>query len=662
MNNRTPPSSDLQTILRKAQTSFINQQYSDAANYFTRALEHAPNNPDLLFSAGNAFRHIENFASAAEMYQQAISKRPDFFAAHCNLGAALQQLHHYSEAIIHIEKAVQLQPEIAQLHLQLADLYSRQSNRDRAYEVLLTALERWPESPEILNGLGNLSFEKHQLNKAKEYYVKALQIRPDYADAHYNLGNILREWKHLDEAVTCYRNAIRFRPDAVLPLVNLGEALQLLGETDESESCFRKALAIDPKCRLAHHNLLVSMNYNYRYTRQEVTDAHNRWGEQFALKVPHHTWLNDPAPDRPLRIGYLSPDFCNHPAAAFLEPILRHHNRDLFEVYCYAQTVHHDDRSERFKRYAHQWHAIERLDDNEVVELIRNDAIDILIDTAGHLNGNRLGVFAQRAAPVQISGIGYPCVTGLNVIDYRITDSVIDPQEVQSGVTEQPLRIKNCFCCYQPPDVLPPLTGLPVQSNGYITFGSLHTTARLNEKTIALWSSVLRALPSSRLIICRTTLTPSVTARLTTLFTRNDVDPARLTFMQTIAKDGHLTVYNRIDLTLDTLPWSGHTTACESLIMGVPVITLKGDRPAGRMVASILTAVGLPEYIASSEKQYAGIAEKATASINDLSLLHSELRSRVLSSHLCDAPLYMQNIEQQYRAVWTAWCTGSDER
>ncbi|MBN1307357.1 MAG: tetratricopeptide repeat protein [Chitinispirillaceae bacterium] len=655
MTTHSSASSRLQQLLRKAQNCLDQQQFAAAGDLFIEALDLSPDSPDLCFSAGNALRQTGDYERAASLYRRAAEKRRGFFAALCNLAASLRELQRLDEAISALEKAVALRPEAIEPRLQLADWCIRQSLVTEAEAHLNEALTYHPGSAEAENGLGNCAMARHDLNAAKNHYYRALRLRPDYANAHYNIGNIMREWNRLDEAAACYLSTIRFQPGKTAPLVNLGETRQLLGEPAASEACFREALAIDPECRAAQDNLLVSMNYNHLYTPEAVFAAHCEWGKRFALQAAPQ-WRNIPSPGRKLIIGYLSPDFRSHPAAAFLEPMLRHHDPDRFEIRCYAETVHKDHTTEAFRELADSWRTVERMSDREVADRIRNDGVDVLVDTAGHFRGNRLGVFALRAAPLQISGIGYPGTTGLAAMDYRITDAVIDPPEADDCALEKPLRLGKGFCCYRPPECLPAVGTLPALTNRYITFGSLHTTARLNEAVIALWSAVLRAVPSSRLLICRATLTPSVISRLRGWFSRGKIDPGRISFRPVIPAAGHLTVYNDIDFSLDTFPWSGHTTACESLIMGVPMITLTGDRHAGRLAASVLSAAGLPQCIARSQEEFVAIAAGHAAQPDKLASLRPGLRRRVIASLLCDGASYMKNLEEQYRRIWRKWC------
>jgi predicted O-linked N-acetylglucosamine transferase (SPINDLY family) len=659
MNPPNGASARLRDLVDRARVHLDKRQFNDAAALLIQALEITPDNPDLCFTTANALRQTEDYAQAAEFYRRATRLRPDFFAAFCNLGASLKILGCYREAAEALDAACRLHPDSVDAALQCADLNMRLNLVHSAEKALSATLAHHPDSAPLLNGLGNCAMVCRDCTAAREYYLRALRIKPDLAEAHYNLGNIMREWDRLDEALTCYRNAEKVQPGEPATLVNSGLVLLTLGEITRAEDFLKRALAIDPSNELAHHNLLVAMEYNDRYPPTTVADARREWGNAAAAAAGAPLpFSNTRNPARRLRIGYLSPDFCNHPAAAFLDPMLRHRDTTAFETFCYAQTVHNDWRTDQFRSVADHWTTVEQLSDDDLTSQIRRDGIDLLVDTAGHLGGNRLGVFARRAAPLQISGIGDPGGTGLPTVDYRISDPILDPVPPSGDGPEQPLLIDHGFCCYRPPEEMPPVAPLPLGTNGYLTFGSLHTTARLNETVVARWSDVLRALPTSRMIICRTTLAPSVIARLTPWFEREGIHSDRISFRTTIPPAGHLAVYHDIDLSLDTLPWSGHTTACESLIMGVPVITCAGDRPAGRMVASVLSMAGLDAFIARSDEELIAIALSTAASTKSLATLRATLRQKVLSSKLCDAAAYMKTLESSYRAIWHKWCEG----
>lgn len=683
----TPP---LDTIILSLRQLLGAHDYEQALAASQNALKYYPDNAILNLLAGNACRLLNRFDDAAHYFRSSLNGDPTFFAAACNLGVALrtlgksgealhflkqaiaikpasfeafanaglacQDLHLHRDAFDFFTKAVANNPRSLAMHLLLIDHAIGMGDLDIAKTCISRACSLFGDLPELSIAVGRCFLIGKDLHAAREYFLKALRIVPGNADAHFYLGNIMSEWKHPDEAVVCYRNALKSAPERIDALVNLGESMMLLGETDQAEACFTNAIKQAPSCELARHNLLVAMNYNARYTQKEVDDAHHTWGLRCASLTQITFTGTDRNPDRQLRIGFLSPDFCNHPAAAFLEPMLRNADPDMFTLFCYSQTTFTDDTTGMFASLAKKFTAIDHLDDEAVTSIIANDQIDILIDTAGHFTGNRLGVFARKPAPLQIRGIGYPGITGLAAFDFRLTDTVIDPISSDSINGEKPLYIDPCFCCYTPPVPLPEVHDAPCLKNGYITFGSLHTTSRLTDATITLWSSVLSAIPTSRMLICRTTLSASVKSRILSAFNALGIAPSRITLLNEIPQTGHLTVYNHIDIALDTVPWSGHTTACEALCMGVPVITIKGNRHSGRMVSSILSATGNINLVASAADQFVNIATDLSSDASALDLIRKSFRSRLLNSPLCDARRYMKTLEKKYREIWREWC------
>lgn len=676
----------LQNELTSARTALTQQRFNDALPHLLEALSLQPDNPDLILLAADTFRRCGKITDAAELYRKATLQRPGFFAAYCNLGAAERELGNIAAAVAALQEAIRLNPESVEALCNLgmafrqtgnteealtcfhnaiimqpsqpfqrilyAETAFSSGNTDDAARVLSEGLAHNPKNTALLMAKGRLLLTTEQLNEARNTFIDALQINPHLAEAHYALGTIMREWKQLDEAILCYQNALQFNPDDINTLVNIGEVCQRSGLIDESEEYFRKALARAPDCRPALHNLLVSITYNNRHSAEDVIRHHIQF-----CKNEHHSmpsFIPHSGKNHRIRIGYLSPDFCNHPAAAFLFPMLRFSNRNEFEIFCYMQNTYTDTTTQALRQHADHWRPVHHLDDNNCATCIRANSIDILIDTAGHFTGNRFEVLTLRVAPLQIAGIGYPGPVGTSAIDYRISDDVIDPPSTDATVPDTPLRLSRCFCCYTPPAALPAVAPLPAWSQNYITFGSLHTTARLNRETIRLWSDALSMVPGSRMFIFRDTLSPKIIARLTTWFSDCNISADRLSFQSVVPAEGHLHLYNSIDITLDTTPWSGHTTACESLIMGVPVVTLAGTRHAGRMVASVLHTVGLNDWIAQVPEDFAAIANGHAAQRAALEALRRTLRDRVLASPLCDGAAYTAELEKYFVTLLTS--------
>jgi protein O-GlcNAc transferase len=631
----------------------LTNDYKHAIVWFSEVVKVKKDHFLAFFYLGMLYRELNDYENAVHNLSTALRLRPDSVEVHNNLGLLFGSTGEKEKAMEHFGEAFKKKPEEMSICTNYVNILTVCKRYDKAIEVLELTLSKYPLMAEILNGLGNLYCKKENSTKARDCYVKALHLKPDYAEAHFNLGLIMREWNRLDEAAGCFKNAILWDRLMFGAYLNLGETYQVLGEIAASEEVFNEALAIDSQNDTAYDNLLLSINYNELYSAAHVFVKHKKWGNCKTYQTCQYNSIKEP--EKILKVGYVSPDFCKHPASQFLEPVVKSHSKN-FEVYAYAQVLHRDSRTDYFKQSVSHWNETQELSDDELSRQIRNDGIDILVDCAGHMSGNRLGVFAMRPAPVQVSAFGYPCTSGLMSIDYRLSDSITENSESKGLYTESIILLDSCFCSYAPSENTPEITQLPALNNGFLTFGSLHTTARLNQQVITLWAQILNEIPSSRLKLFRTTLCGQVVEKLSTWFKNCNVDLSRIDFLNEIPKDGYLSVYNGIDCQLDTFPWSGHTTACESLWMGVPVITLFGDRHAGRMVSSVLHHIGMTDWICYSKDEYLQKAAQISNNVDLLGSIRKDLRSVMKSSVLLDGKKYTENLETQYRRVWTQFC------
>ncbi len=373
--------------------------------------------------------------------------------------------------------------------------------------------------------------------------------------------------------------------------------------------------------------------------------------------IQPHTGDRDPR--RRLRIGYVSPDFKQHAVGTMALPLLACHNREEFEVSCYAQAREPDAMTERFRGHADHWRSTVGLCDEQLADLIRQDQIDILVDLAGHTAGGRLLVFARKPAPVQMTWLGYPNTTGVCTIDYRITDAHADPPGSGAALgVEQLVRLPRTNWVYQPPDNAPAPNHRPAA--GAVTFGSFNNFAKVTEPMLVLWARILHAVPGSRLLLKAQGLgSQSTRQRVWELLARERIDPARLELRGwEPGHGGHLALYNRVDIALDPFPYHGTTTTCEALWMGVPVITLAGRTHVSRVGVSLLRNMGLEELIAASPENYVALAVELANDLPRLSRLHSTLRKRMEQSPLTDAPSFAREVEAVYRRVWREWCAG----
>lgn len=671
-------------------SKMLNRPLDEIINLLHCAVNAGFSNVSAQFFLADMYRLSNNSRLAIIWFSEVVKNQTDHFLGFFYLGMIYKELNEYENAIKNLVTALQLQPDSVEVHNNLGLLFECTGENenavkhfgeafkrkpgelsvctnyvnslticnmyDKAIEVLELTHLQYPLIPEILNGLGNLYLKKEDSVKARDYYVKTLHLQPDFAKAHFNLGLVMREWNRLDEAAMCFKNAIASDSTMSEAYLNLGETYQVSGDIVASEMVLNEALAMDSQNETAYDNLLLSINYNENYSAKNVFIKHKEWGD--SKTYDSYNCFSPKEPDRILKIGYVSPDFCKHPVSQFLEPVITSHSKN-FEVFAYAQVLHRDTRTEFFKQSVAHWCETQDLSDDELLRVIRNDKIDILIDCAGHMSGNRLGIFAMHPAPVQMSAFGYPCTTGLRSIEYRLSDFITENAESKEYYTESLILLDSCFCSYVPFENAPEIATLPALKNGYLTFGSFHNIARLNQQVITLWAQILNAIPSSRLTLFRTTLCGQVVEKLSKWFKNSNVDLSRIDFLNEIPGDGYLSVYNTVDCQLDTFPWSGHTTACESLWMGVPVITLFGDRHAGRMVSSVLHNCGMADWITYSKAEYLQKAISISSDIDSLDIIRKNLRSVMRSSALLDGKKYTEHLETQYRRIWTEYC-GSD--
>ena len=360
-------------------------------------------------------------------------------------------------------------------------------------------------------------------------------------------------------------------------------------------------------------------------------------------------------------VGYISPDLFVHSVSYFIEAPLRCHNPERVQVIVYNATPRHDGKTATFRSIADEkgwlWRDVHGKTEREIAQMVRGDGVDIFVELTGHTANNKLGVLCHRAAPVQVTWIGYPNSTGLEQCDYRITDSIADPLETEQTYVESLYRLPKCFLCYTPTSEgeAGAIDPLPALRNGYITFGSFNNLAKMTPEVFRLWAKVLSAVPNSNLLIKGKALAcASVVARVQQYFIENGVSPARIDTMPLIPMTGsHLQVYSRsVDISIDTFPYGGTTTTCESMYMGVPCITLRGDCHAQNVGASLLTSVGLDDWIANTEQEYVDIAKAASSDLGSLAALRAGLRERLLSSDLCNGKEFVDSLEDAYDEMY----------
>ena len=523
-----------------------------------------------------------------------------------------------------------------------------------------------PNHVEALRLLGMIALQVGRHADAIRLLERALRLKPDHAelgatlaDAHFALGQAAERRGGFDEAAEHYRRVTQLQPLMAEGHFNLGAALSAGADATEIIPHIAQAARLRPDLSVAHQKLLHLYHFVPDADAKANFERHREWARQFADPLssgaaPH---ANDRDPHRRLRIGYISPDFRRHSVAYFLEPLLASHDRDQVEIFCYADEIKRDVTTARLQSLANHWRAISGWSDERVAQLIRADAIDILVDLAGHLAHSRLLAFARKPAPIQATYLGYPDTTGLSAIEYRLTDALADPPgQGDAFYTEKLIRLPRCAWCYRPDDASPPAERDP--ADGRITFGSFNAAMKINAPLIAVWARILRAVPGSRMIIKDGQGTPSPAhPRLRREFERHGISADRvelLSFVPDVSE--HLRLYRRVDVALDTFPYHGTTTTCEAMWMGVPVVTLAGDRHVSRVGVSLMDQVGLADLVARSGEEYLRLAASLAADVARRAQLRQDLRQRMQRSPLMDGPRFARDVDAAYRQMWHGWC------
>ena len=611
---------------------------------------------------GSALRRQGRPAEAIASYRRALALSPSLVAAYSNLGNTYGEQDRWTEAIACYERAVQLEPEFAEAHNNLGNAYKARGQWNAAAKSYRRALATQPRLAAAHNNLATVFHALHRTDEAIACYRRALALQPDFAEAHNNLGNTLRERGNKSDSVACYQRAIALAPRLAAAHNNLGNAYKDQGQLPEAAACFSQAITLEPDFLVAHSNLLMTMQYDPQVTAGQLFQAHREVARRFGQPsdTPHR---NHADPDRQIRVGYVSPNLGQHPVGFFLKPLLPAHDRRQVAVICYSDRQICDKMTEQLRTASDVWHETAALSDAELEQQIRADGIDVLVDLAGHTADNRLAVFARKPAPVQVTWAGYVGTTGLPAIDYLLSDERETPKGTDHLYVEKVVRLPDAYVCFAPPDEAPPVAILPASRRGWITFGCFNNLTKVTLEALTLWGRLLDQLPGSRLTLKTHALDdPTVRQRYASLAATAGIAPDRIDLLGRSPQKELLAAYGDIDIALDPFPYSGGLTTLESLWMGVPVVTLGGDRFASRHTLSHLTAVGLPELIAASPDDYVEIAAALAEDLKRLERLRSDLRPCLAASPLCDGRRFAGNLEGAYRAMWQRWCRQAAER
>lgn len=630
----------------------------EAIGIARRATQRDPSSIEAARTLASALRATGRIEESVAVCEQLVRHQPASADLHNDLGFTLALLGRSVEARASYLRALELVPDSAHALNNLGTLARAQGRFDEAVALFRRALSATPVFAEAMHNLGEALSAMGRTDEAVAALRQALAWSPHFAEAWSTLGNALRQQGNDEAGAAAYLEALRVGPGHAGALNNLGLLQWHHGEVSAAIGSFREALRSQGDFATAHSNLLFALHSDPSTTPAELLSESQAFDQRHAPSRAALARPLDPNrdPGRRLRVGYLSPDLREHSCAYFLEPLLAAHHREEFELYAYAEVRRPDAVTARLRSLFDHWCSTVGLSDAALVEQIRADRIDVLVDLAGHSAGNRLTALLARPAPVQVTWLGYPGTTGLSTVDYRLTDHQSDPSGTTDAFhSEALLRLDDGLHCYLPPIDAPEVSRLPSASDRHLTFGSFNQLAKMNADVVAAWSRILGAVKGSRLCLKSSALSQSsVRARVLDAFASQGVVAERLDLLAwTASTRDHLQLYERVDLALDPFPYNGTATTCEALWMGVPVLSLVGERHAARVGLSLLSLVGHPEFVASSVDDYVTLAIELARDPSRLAALRSSLREEMRASPLCDAPRFARSVESAYRRMWS---------
>ncbi|MBF0588319.1 MAG: tetratricopeptide repeat protein [Magnetococcales bacterium] len=662
---------------------------AEAVSCYEQALAIQPNDAQTLHNLGQAQQALGQLDDAILSFQTLLRVQPDAAELHHQLGHMQSARGQWQAATDSFKAALALQPESALFLNSLGNLYMQRQKPFEALACYRQGVAFAPDSPQLLSNLGNLLETHGQLEEAIAHHQRATAVQPDYAEGYCNLSNALRLMGRLDESVACARKAIALRGDFAEAYNHLGNALKeqgalddageayrkamalkhnflnaisnlgnihyTLGRFDEAVACYREVLAVQPDNPGANSNLLLCQQYMPGQSLERLYALHRSWGSGLVLPMPF-PHRNDPNPDRRLRIGLSSPDLGQHPVGYLMAGFLAHYPPDELEIIVYSDR-RPDTMTKQLEGYAHQWHFTLPMAHDELARRIHADGIDILMDLAGHTAHNRMGVFAQKPAPVQIAWCGYVSTTGLPTMDWMIGDRHAIAEEEQRYYTERIITLPHAWLSYTPPSYAPPVSPRPLEAmqRGFV-LGNFGNPSKINGPILETWSKILQRLPHCTLWLMYNGMdSPFNVARIHEVMARHGVAPSRVILEGARPHEALLAQYNGIDLALDTQPYSGGLTTLEALWMGVPMVTVHGETFASRHATSFLKTLGLDELVC---RDLAAYVERVVALASDparLVQLRSGLRERMADSPICDQPQYARDVSDALRGAWHAW-------
>ena len=672
-------------------------KHQDAIDANKKAIKLNPNYVAAHANMGLSLYALQRFEEAILSYEKSIKLNPNFYHVHENLGNALQEIDRCDDAIISYIKAIKLKPDNDAIYFSLGNALEKVGNHDGAIGSYIKGLRINPDNARAHLMLGFLQSEQYRPEEALASYRKSIELDPDYAESHLYLGKQLSKGKRYDEAIISYQKSIELNSDNDQVYFDLGYALIQTDRLNEALINFEQALKLNPDNTDIHMHMATIFNNLRNYEKvissfkkglENIAESKNF--DRFSQSFFHLSILKDldsniekmalncqeeltqiynkkiknsrdftfadyksKGSSKKLRIGLVSGDLRKHPVGFFVKPLLQFIDREGYEICCFSNTIDklEDDFTKELKSYAPEWYSIGDMDDAQAAKLIHEKNIDVLIDLSGHTTRSRLPMFSYRPAPVQAMWLGYWDTTGLKEIDYIIGDPYLLPEGVNHNFTEKLVHLEDCWICFEPPDIDFSISEPPAIKNGFITFGCFQKSVKVTKHTNMVWSEILKQVPRSKLLFKLNQKVIDTRSMILKDFTDNNIDSSRIIFQDPSPREKYFISYHDIDIALDTFPYPGLTVACDTLWMGVPIITKKGNSFLSNLGHTVAMNSDHSEFCASDDQEY---IEKAVSLAQDIDKLNQERlarRDKLLASNLCDGPSFAKSFEKLMKKI-----------
>ncbi len=657
------------------------------------ALRINPQYAEALFDKGQALRALHRREQALAAFSNAVSFRPDFVNGWLERGNLCAELGQHQDSLAAFNQALALQSDLAEAWLGRGNTLHLLKRHDEALLAYDRALALNPNLAAVWHGRGNVARDLYHYGEAIAAYDKAIAIEQDLAEAWLGRGLACETLGRISEASAAYKTATELKPefaeawiargatsmeagqpDDALAMIDHALALEPdsphawfarakifaeTGQVDDALADFDKALALKPDYAVCISNKVFAMNFAGDSGFAEQQRVQSDWWKHVGFAASADAPLrygNERDPERRIKIGYVSADFHNHSAGLSFKPVLSNHDKSRFEITCYAGVIREDRVTEEFRSVADRWRDTVQMSDGELCRQIQDDRVDILVDLSGHSKGHRLAVFARKPAPIQVTAWGYATGTGLKTVDYLFLDPIACPDGVRHLFAEKIVDLP-CLITINalPGDVrlFPP----PVLRNGYVTFGVFNRVTKISDEAAALWSRILNETPKARILLKHSAFDEaSVRNRITERFREHGIAADRMTFLGSTSRAAHLAAFEDVDISLDPFPQNGGISTWESLQVGVPVIAKLGNNIASRAAGSILSAVGLADWVANTADEYLEIALKFAAMPEHLKMLRTRLPAMIDESAAGNSFKYTKAVEAAYHKMWADYC------